>query len=263
MQKRKILIPVAGLALLAVVLACLYSIIKVSLGLGGKVLLFFGLVFSLSLFVLLCISVYHGLGINIEFQEETLAGSFFVYKHLQTRYDRIYPELVAFEKEARKLSRVQQLLDTGRVYSQTVRFDDPDVLEDPEEGRVCVGLTADSQSIFEENVVDQLEGNPGLTSRATLPEIKALVTRFPNKSIISVAVFGISVRTALRKFLDQHSVYHQDIFREGRLSAPMVEVYRENEIICYVPVGEDAARMMKLTQFKEPAYRGRGKTKTE
>ena len=254
---------ILGGALVFIICALLYALVKCRLGNWMFALVLFTLVLSLTLVFFLCLSIYHGLATEVEFHNTHIGPAFFVFKHIQGNYGKVYGEVEAFEHEARKITKVQELLDSGEAYCQALFFDSPSLLRDPEQGRACIGIMFGPEISAHENFLEQLEGNPGLTNRVQFGKIKALMAKFPNKSRMSITIARIKVQGWIDKRFGKNNEEYKEVYADGRLRVPLGEVYDAAEIKCYIPLGEEGNKLTRLTQFKEPAYHETDKSKVD
>ena len=104
---------------------------------------------------------------------------------------------------------------------------------------------------IDENFIEELENVSGLNSKEVLEDTEVLMTSYPNKSSLSPTIGRINVRKALKQLCSLQK--HKELLDKGKFIAPIGEIYKDNEIVYYVPLGNQAKKYSKLTQFKDPS----------
>lgn len=199
----------------------------------------------------LCNAAYLGLGVELKFVESTFYAVNYVYKHIQINYDNLREEIERLQKELQRVSKVKTLSHKGRAEIGVLLFDDPSTLKNPNMSRACLGLRIDATEDLDEDFLEQLETASGLSSKALLTDTKILTTKYENKSSLTPTIGRLSVRKELRRLL--YKGKYKELWNNNALIVPVGEIYKDNEIIYYVALGDQGKRDMKLTQFKDPS----------
>eukprot|EP00826_Nyctotherus_ovalis_P051887 TRINITY_DN6512_c0_g1_i18.p1 TRINITY_DN6512_c0_g1~~TRINITY_DN6512_c0_g1_i18.p1 ORF type:complete len:239 (+),score=68.73 TRINITY_DN6512_c0_g1_i18:73-789(+) len=228
-----------------------FVLMNVNLGFFSLVLLLLLLIFLCMILLFLCNAAYLGLGGELKFVESTLYAVTYVYKHMQINYDNLREEIERLEKELQRIPKVKALFDKSRAEIGVLLFDDPSLLKDPSMSRACIGLRIEAAETLEEDFLEQLENASGLSSKTALEDTRVLTTKYKNKSSLTPTIGRLSVRKELKRLY--YRGLHKELWNKGKLTVPVGEIYKENEIVYYVSLGKEGKRDMKLTQFKDPA----------
>ena len=239
--------------LILLISALTFSVLKLTLSIWLSGFFVFIIVSLIMLFMIICNAMYLGLGLELKFSEAIYEPETYHYKHLQMNYGKLQVEIQSIKQECERIPEIRSLITKGDANIHVLLFDNPEKLEDPEMARSCIGLKIKSHIKLREEVYEKLEGNPGMNSKSSLPGGKVLITRFPNKAQLSVTIARIKILKELQKLAEKNE--YNGIFDpiNKKLLVPVGEIFKGNEIICYVPIGDEHKQYAKLTQYKESA----------
>ena len=206
---------------------------KANLGYCLAIISIMFLVFLCMILLFLCNATYLGLGLDLKFIESTFYSITYVYKHMQTNYENLREEIEHFQKELQRIPKAKMLLYKGRADIGVLLFDDPNLLKNPNMSRACIGLRIDASETLDDEFLEELENDSGLNSKIALEDTEVITTTYPNKSNLSSSIGRINVRKALKQFLIKEN--HNELINDGKLVAPLGEIYRDNEILYYLP----------------------------